>query len=68
MKGEMRQIQLESGSTVFSEASTAVGSGVCGTFAKTSARHCCSFSEKDGIQRLDHRLHMKQFTGTGNNN
>ena len=36
--------------------------------AKTSARHCCSFSEKDGIQRLDHKLHMKQFTGTGNNN
>ena len=41
MKEEIRQIKLESGSTVCSEAITAVGTGVSGTF-KTSARHCCS--------------------------
>ena len=43
MKEEIRQIQLESGSTVCSEASTSVGKVCQRYFRETTARRCCSF-------------------------
>ena len=58
MKEEIRQIKLENGSTVCSEASTAVGKGASGTFARLPPGIVARYT-KDGIQRVGYRLHKK---------
>ena len=58
MKEDRRQIQLGSGSTVCSEARTAVGKGASGTVVRPpsaiAGRLNDFCSKKDGIQRMGH--------------
>ena len=63
-KEEMRQIMVGSGSTGCSEASTAVGEGAGGTFARPLPSIAARFNEtfdpsRMEFQRLDHSLHKK---------
>ena len=62
MKEEVRQVKLESGSTVCGEASTAVGTGASGTFARPQPGTATRYDENYVPRKMEFKGWITEYT------